>query len=70
MSHELNREAAEREAFSVPEFARRIGASQRFVWRLVHAGDLPAVRLGRRVFIPADAFRSLLQAQGKPRDAA
>jgi len=34
---------------SIPEAARLLRVSERTVWSLLDAGDLPRVRLGRRI---------------------
>jgi excisionase family DNA binding protein len=54
---------AARGFLSVPEFARSIGVTEPTVHRWVRAGDLPCVRLGRLVLIPADALQRLLEKQ-------
>lgn len=36
---------------SVPEAARLLGIGLTFAWELVHTGELPTVRLGRRVLV-------------------
>lgn len=41
---------------SVPEAARLLGVGTSFGWTLVRNGDLPTVRLGRRVLIPRSAL--------------
>lgn len=38
----------DRVLLTIPEVSRAVGVSQRFVWSLIAAGRLPAVRLGRR----------------------
>ena len=44
---------------SVPEAARLLGVGTTFGWMLVHNGELPSVRLGRRVLIPRAALERL-----------
>jgi len=36
----------------VPEAARLLGIGTTLCWEMVHGGQLPSVRLGRRVLIP------------------
>lgn len=38
--------------YSVPEAARMLGISTWLAYRLVASGELPSLRLGRRVVIP------------------
>ncbi|HEY3401535.1 MAG TPA: helix-turn-helix domain-containing protein [Geothrix sp.] len=47
-------------AYSVPEAALALGVSKSSVWKLIKEGDLPAVKLGRRTLISAEALQTLL----------
>lgn len=52
------RHIAQREGpllLSVPEAARLLGVGPTFGWEMVHTGQLPSVRLGRRVLVPRAA---------------
>ena len=51
----------EREALSVNETAAVLGASVASVWRWIKEGELPAARIGGRVFVPRDALRRRLE---------
>jgi len=53
---------------SVTEAARLLGIGRTLAYDLVTRGDLPAVRLGRRVLIPRHAIDTLLA--GAPFDAS
>jgi len=44
---------------AVPDAARLLGIGTTFAWELVRAGDLPSVKLGRRVLIPRTALERL-----------
>ena len=48
------------DAFTCAEVARRIAVSTRTVMRAVQRGDLPCVRLGRSLRIPAVALAAFL----------
>ena len=54
----------EREALSVPETARVLGASPASVWRWIREGELPATKIGGRVFVPRAALRRRLESVG------
>lgn len=41
---------------SVPEAARLLGVGTTFGWALVHSGEIPSVKLGRRVLVPRAAL--------------
>lgn len=44
---------------SVPEAARLLGVGTTFGWAMVRNGDMPSVRLGRRVLVPRAALEHL-----------
>jgi excisionase family DNA binding protein len=46
---------------TVAEVAALMRVSKMTVYRLVHGGDLPAVRVGRSFRVPEDAVHSYLQ---------
>lgn len=50
----------ERIAVSAPEAARMLGIGTRLLWSLTNRGELPCVRLGRRVLYSVDELRRLL----------
>ncbi len=43
---------------SAREAGAMLGVSDRVVWRQVRLGRLPAVRVGKRVYIPVEALRA------------
>jgi len=50
----------ERVAFSTTEVAAKFGVTRQHIQNLVARGDLPAVRLGRRILIPRSVVDGLL----------
>jgi excisionase family DNA binding protein len=52
--------APARMVLSVPEAARVLGISRAFAYELVARGELPHVRLGRRVVVPVKAVERVL----------
>ena len=46
---------------TVAEVAAAMRVSKMTVYRLVHAGDLPAARVGRSFRVPADAVNEYLR---------
>lgn len=46
--------------FTVPEAADVLGISKSLAYELIARGDLPAVRLGRRIIVPARAIEAVL----------
>jgi len=51
----------------VPEAARLLGVGATFAWELVHSGQLPSVRLGRRVLVPRAALEQVAASATWPR---
>ena len=51
-------------AVSVDEAARLLGVSRDLVYDLVRRGELPAVRLGRRIVVPLRSLELALEAAG------
>lgn len=43
------------ELLTVAEVANRLRVSKMTIYRLIHAGDLPALRVGHSFRVPADA---------------
>ncbi len=60
-------DAQERIALSVEEAGRLLGISRGLAYLLVNRGDIPSVRLGRRIVVPRRALERLLDV---PDDAA
>jgi excisionase family DNA binding protein len=54
---------------SVTEAARLLGISRALAYELVARGELPSLRLGRRIVVPRRALEALLEAAvGDPVD--
>ena len=60
MSSSQERPLAEVRFLTVAEVAQVMRVSKMTVYRLVHAGDLPAVRVGRSFRVPEQAVHSYL----------
>jgi len=56
----------ERPTLKVPEAARLLGVSDETVYAAAEAGDLPSLRLGRRVLIVTAGLLRLLQLDTTP----
>jgi excisionase family DNA binding protein len=54
--------ASERLVWSVEEAGRLLGISRAYAYELVARGELPHVRLGRRLVVPKHAIQALLAA--------
>ncbi|MCG2724648.1 MAG: helix-turn-helix domain-containing protein [Elusimicrobia bacterium] len=55
--------ADEKEFYSVPEFAKKLGISRIAVFKRVKKGRIQAIRIGRNWAIPSDALTPLLDAK-------
>ncbi|MBU2529556.1 MAG: excisionase family DNA-binding protein [Elusimicrobia bacterium] len=55
--------ADEREFYSVPEFAKRLGVSRIAVFKKVKKGQIRAIRIGRNWAIPSDELGVLLECK-------
>lgn len=51
---------AERLTVSVEEAAEMLGVSRGSAYNLVRVGDIPSVRLGRRIVVPVRRLRALI----------
>lgn len=58
-----NSAAPDRLAVSVNEAARLLGVSRDLVYDLVARGELPAIRLGRRLVVARRSIQELLAGQ-------
>ena len=47
---------------SVAELARELGMSQMTLYRVIAAGEFPAVRIGRRLVVPARVLEDMADA--------
>ena len=55
-------QTSRRALLSVAQVASEVGISQMSLYRLIRAGELPAVRLGGRIFVPAKVIEQLSEA--------
>ena len=59
----------EPQVMSVPEMARILGLGRVAAYDAVRRGDIPHIRIGRRIVIPVRALEKMLDgARLKPRD--
>ena len=56
----------ERLVLSVDEAARRLGISRTHAYELVGRGELPSIRLGRRVLVPRRSLERLVEGDAAP----
>ncbi|GAA5156664.1 hypothetical protein GCM10023321_32880 [Pseudonocardia eucalypti] len=58
------RPASGAELLTVAEVSNTLRVSKMTIYRMVHAGEIPHVRVGRSFRIPADAVRDILGSRG------
>lgn len=51
--------------FSVMEAAQYLGISKSLAYRLVNEGEIPAIKLGKRLLIPATAIDKLIEIKNE-----
>lgn len=56
--------------YSVDEVAKLLGCSRSVTYDGVRRGEIPAVRMGRRWFVPRDRFHAWLNGHRSERAAA
>jgi len=52
--------------FTVEEAAEMLGISRTFAYEAVRRGELPAIRIGRRLLVPRAALARLLASDAPP----
>ena len=55
----------ESQTMNVGAAAKKLGISPGSAWKAVHRGELPAIRIGRRVLVPVRALERLLETGAK-----
>ena len=56
---------SERETLTVEEAATRLGIGRNSAYEGVKSGDIPSVRIGKRIVVPRRALDRLLTGEGK-----
>jgi len=58
----------EKLTFSVREAAEALGVSRNSAYSGVLRGDIPHVKVGKRILVPRRALEELLASAGKPKE--
>lgn len=56
---------SERLTWTVEEAAEKLGISRPVAYQAVNRGDIPVIRIGRRILIPVVALEKLLASAGQ-----
>jgi excisionase family DNA binding protein len=59
-------EPTEHPTLTVPEAGRFLGLGKASAYAAAERGDLPTIRVGRRLLVPTAALRRMLQLDGTP----
>ena len=57
-------ENRDRLCFTIPETARMLGISRGLAYELARSGQLPVLRLGKRLLVPKRALEKMLENPG------
>ena len=57
------KDQTERLTWTVEEAARKLGIGKNQAYEAVKRGEIPVVKIGKRLLVPAAAFARLLDAQ-------
>jgi excisionase family DNA binding protein len=57
-------ESTDRLTFTVDETRRKLGLSRGLIYQAIHQGQIPSIRIGRRILIPRAALEKLLANPG------
>jgi excisionase family DNA binding protein len=55
---------------TVEQTAKLLGIGRSTAYELVHTGDIPSLRLGRRIVVPVGAFAEFLQPRRQQSNTA
>ena len=60
---------AEAQTVSVVEAARRLGIGRSLAYEAAQRGEIPAIRIGRRLVVPLAALEAMLTPTATPRNS-
>jgi excisionase family DNA binding protein len=55
----------ERMTISVPEAGKKLGIGRNAAYEAAHRGEIPVIRLGKRLVVPTAAFEKMLAVRTK-----
>ena len=55
---------AERKTLTIQEVARILGVGRDQAYNAAKSGDIPSIRIGRRILVPRKAFERMLEEAG------
>ena len=58
--------SVDRKTLSIPEAGKALGIGRSAAYEAARTGQLPTIRIGRRLLVPIVALERLLQEAGRP----
>ena len=58
----------EKRTYSVPEAGRILGVGRTAAYEAARTGEIPTIRIGRRILVPVTALERLLEARSPEND--
>lgn len=62
--------ASERRTISVEEAGKRLGVSRNSAYEAAGRGEIPTIKIGRRLLVPITAFERMLDPRTSKQEAA
>jgi excisionase family DNA binding protein len=59
----------DRPVLSIEEAGQMLGISRNLAYQAAHSGDLPTIRIGRRLLVPKAALERMLSEAGRKKSA-
>lgn len=63
-------EMADRKVMTVPEAGQKLGISRNSAYQAAREGQIPTIRIGRRLLVPVAAFERFLDGDHQPKQEA
>lgn len=64
------RQNAARVTMSIPSAGEKLGIGRNAAYEAAHRGEIPVIRIGKRLLVPVAAFEAMLAVQSKQQLAA
>jgi excisionase family DNA binding protein len=61
----MRKEEASRQTYNVEEAGRLLGIGRNQAYEAARAGQIPTIKIGKRVLVPKAAFDRMLQGSGE-----
>ena len=65
----MAKDTAAKKTLTVEQAGRELGISRNLAYAAAQSGDIPTIRIGRRLIVPRVAFDKMLDQAGEPEAA-